>query len=79
MGGILKVKRLELKLTKEIRIKGIKGFFEKNVSKFGTGAKIDCPKEYMDKKVYVIIIDDEKKRINKRKYAAEGKSKTVRK
>jgi len=67
MGGILKVKRLELKLTKEIRIKGIKGFFEKNVSKFGTGAKIDCPKEYLDKKVYVIIIDDEKERINKRK------------
>lgn len=39
----------------EIKVTGIVGFFEKEVTKFGTGAKIDCPKEYMDKKVYVIV------------------------
>lgn len=29
--------------------------FEKTITKFGTGAKIDAPKEYLGKKVYVII------------------------
>ncbi|PIN87727.1 hypothetical protein COV12_02265 [Candidatus Woesearchaeota archaeon CG10_big_fil_rev_8_21_14_0_10_32_24] len=28
---------------------------EKIVTKFGTGAKVDCPKEYMGRKVYLII------------------------
>ncbi len=29
--------------------------FEKTVTKFGHGAKIDCPKEHIGKRVYVII------------------------
>lgn len=29
--------------------------FEKTVTKFGSGAKIDCPKEHLGKKVYVLI------------------------
>lgn len=29
--------------------------FEKTITKFGTGAKIDAPKEHLGKKVYVII------------------------
>ena len=28
---------------------------EKTVTKFGTGAKVDCPKEYLNRKVYLII------------------------
>ena len=28
---------------------------EKTVTKFGTGAKVDCPKEHLGKKVYIII------------------------
>ena len=35
------------------------GFFQKTITKFGTGAKIDCPKEYLGKTVYVVIVDDE--------------------
>jgi len=31
------------------------GFFERNVTRFGNGAKIDCPKEYLGKRVYVIV------------------------
>ncbi len=33
-------------------------FLEKRVTKFGNGAKIDCPKEYLDKRVYVLVCDD---------------------
>jgi putative transposon-encoded protein len=29
--------------------------FEKEITRFGTGAKIDAPKEYIGKKVYVLI------------------------
>ena len=33
----------------------IKTLIEKTVTKFGNGAKIDCPKEYIGKKAYIII------------------------
>ena len=29
--------------------------FEKTITKFGNGAKIDVPKEFLGKKVYVIV------------------------
>ena len=32
--------------------------FEKTITKFGTGAKIDAPKEVLGKKVYVMIRED---------------------
>jgi len=32
-------------------------FFERRVTKFGNGAKIDCPKEYLGKRVYVIVCE----------------------
>jgi putative transposon-encoded protein len=34
------------------------GFFERKVTKFGNGAKIDCPKEYLGKRVYIVVCDD---------------------
>jgi len=32
--------------------------FEKTITKFGNGAKIDAPKELLGKKVYVIVRKD---------------------
>jgi len=29
--------------------------FEKTITKFGSGAKIDAPKEFLGKKVYVLV------------------------
>lgn len=29
--------------------------YEKRITKFGTGAKIDAPKEFIGKKVYVLV------------------------
>jgi len=34
------------------------GFFQKRVTRFGTGAKIDCPKEHLGKTVYVVVCED---------------------
>jgi putative transposon-encoded protein len=32
---------------------------EKTVTRFGSGAKVDCPKEFLGKKVFLIIKKDE--------------------
>ena len=34
------------------------GYFTKHVTKYGTGAKIDCPKKYLGRQVVVIICDE---------------------
>ena len=41
--------------TNEITVKNIKSYFEHTITKFGTGAKIDAPKEHLGKKVIVIV------------------------
>lgn len=46
----LKLQPKKLNLTDDII-----GFFEKKVTKFGNGAKVDCPKEFLGKRVYVVI------------------------
>ena len=33
----------------------IETIYEKTITKFGSGAKIDAPKEHLGKKVYVLI------------------------
>lgn len=47
---IIKVEKGKLSLTENVI-----GFFQKTVTKFGTGAKVDCPKEYLGKTVYVVV------------------------
>jgi putative transposon-encoded protein len=51
-------KKTEMVKATELRVTGIEGFFKKKVTKFGTGAKIDCPKEYLGKTVYVIVCQE---------------------
>lgn len=46
----LKVKNNKLELKDEIET-----IFQKKVTKFGNGAKIDCVKKYIGKEAYVII------------------------
>ncbi len=47
-------------MTKGTRlvVTGIVGFLKRKVTKFGTGAKVDCPKEFLDKTVYLVFVDD---------------------
>ena len=52
------MKRVKLHETTEIRVRGIIGFIERVVTPFGNGAKVDCPKEYLGKKVYLVIRRD---------------------
>ena len=52
------MRRIEVKYGKLVLTENVIGFYRKTVTKFGTGAKIDCPKEFIDKTVYVVVCDD---------------------
>ena len=45
-------------VANEVRVKNIKSYFEREVNKFGTGAKIDAPKEFLGKRVIVLVCRD---------------------
>ena len=45
-------------LTNELSVKNISGYFERTVTKFGTGAKIDAPKDYLGKKVIILVCNE---------------------
>lgn len=44
-------------VANEITVKNIKAYFEKQITRFGNGAKIDAPKEHLGKKVIVLVVD----------------------
>ena len=48
------------KLTEQtsLTVNNISGFFEGKVTPTGNGAKIGCPKEYLGKHVYIIVLKD---------------------
>jgi len=52
------MKKIKTTVSSEIYVKNINGYFERKVNKFGTGAKIDAPKEYLGKKVIILVCKD---------------------
>jgi putative transposon-encoded protein len=50
MARKLVLTRKQLVLTEEIE-----GFIQKHVTRFGTGAKVDCPKEFLGRTVYLVV------------------------
>ncbi len=53
MSRKIKLSKSVLELTDEFET-----IIEKTVTKFGNGAKLDCPKEHLGKKAYIIIRKD---------------------
>lgn len=51
------MKKVAVEKQTKISVEGIEGFIKKRVTKFGSGAKVDCPKEYLGREVYLIILD----------------------
>jgi len=47
---------------KKLIIENIAGFIKRKVTKFGDGAKVDCPRCYLGQDVYLVIIDDKNKK-----------------
>lgn len=59
----MKIVKIEGKT--DLRITNIKGFLKRRVKPFGTSARVDCPKEFLNEEVYLVIIN--KKNDNKKK------------
>jgi putative transposon-encoded protein len=53
MAKLVELKDGKLKIEDKISL-----VYEKVITKFGTGAKIDAPKEFIGKKVYVMIQEE---------------------
>jgi putative transposon-encoded protein len=49
------MKKVEIEPATRIEIANIQGFLIRKVTKFGNSAKVDCPKEYLDRTVYLVI------------------------
>ena len=47
--------KVNIKIDNEITVKDIQAYMEGTVTKFGSGAKVDCPKEFLGKKAFLII------------------------
>ncbi len=52
------MRRVKLETESELKLSNIEGFLRKKVTSFGTGAKVDCPKEYLGKTVYLVVINE---------------------
>ena len=52
------MKRVKVIEKSMLTLKGIKCFLEREVKPFGTSGRIDFPKEFIGKKVYVVVADE---------------------
>ena len=52
------MKRVKIVEKSTLTLKGIKCFLEREVKPFGTSGRIDFPKEFIGKKVYVVVINE---------------------
>ncbi len=52
------MKRVNIINKTTLTLKGIKCYLEREVKPFGTSGRIDFPKEFIGKKVYVIVKDE---------------------
>ena len=53
------MKKVPMKPATELKIKNIIGFYIRKVTRFGTSAKVDCPKEHLGKTVYLVVLKDD--------------------
>ena len=51
------MRKVKIIKRSSLTLKGIRCFLEREVKPFGTSARIDFPKEFIGKKVYVIVAD----------------------
>jgi putative transposon-encoded protein len=54
----ISMRKIELRKENLILKDKILGFLEREVTHFGTSAKVDCPKRFIGKRVYLIVCKD---------------------
>lgn len=50
------MKKRPLTVERHLELDGIEGFFIRKATRFGNSAKVDCPKEYLGRTVYLVIV-----------------------
>lgn len=50
------MKRITIEAKSHLELDSIQGFLVRRVTRFGNSAKVDCPKEYLGRTVYLVII-----------------------
>jgi putative transposon-encoded protein len=50
--------KVRLHYTNKLVVENILGYMERKVTRYGSGAKVNCPKEYMGKKALLVILKD---------------------
>lgn len=53
------MRKVAISTKNKIIIENIKGFVKRKVTKFGNSAKVSCPKEFIDKEVYLVFVKNE--------------------
>jgi putative transposon-encoded protein len=53
------MRRVGINTKNKLFVENIEGFVKRKVTKFGNSAKVSCPKEFLDKEVYLVIIKNE--------------------
>lgn len=53
------MKKVIINTKSRIILNNIRGFIIRKVVPVGNSAKVSCPKEYLGKKVYLVITDEE--------------------
>ena len=52
------MKKVNLNTTTNLSLSNIDGFLKRQVTSFGNSAKVSCPKEYLGKTVYLVIVKE---------------------
>ena len=73
------MKIIPLELKTKLKVEGIRGFIKRKVTPFGTSAKVDCPKEYLEHEVYLVILENGTKKKSKEVRGGFGKSRSKNK
>ena len=54
------MRKIKLDNKSKLILTDIEGFAKRKVTSFGNSAKVSCPKEYLGKEVYLVIVKNEK-------------------
>jgi putative transposon-encoded protein len=52
------MRRIKITTTTELSLANIEGFLKRKVTAFGNSAKVSCPKEYLGKTVYLVVVKE---------------------
>ena len=53
------MKRVKLENKSKLILTNIEGFVKRKVTNFGNSAKVSCPKEFLGREVYLVIVKNE--------------------